>query len=92
MNRSELIAAAAARTGLRADQVEQALQGLQSAITEALSAGDRVALTGFLTFEVVQRQSREGRNPKTGQPLTIPARKAVKVSAGQGLKRAVAES
>ena len=92
MNRLELIAAAAARTGLRADVVEQALQGIQSAITEALATGDRVSLTGFLTLEVVQRSAREGRNPKTGEALTIPARKAVKASAGQSLKRAVADS
>ncbi|HAN71535.1 MAG TPA: integration host factor [Actinobacteria bacterium] len=92
MNRSELIAAAATRTGLTADQVEQALHGIQSAITEAISAGERVSLTGFLTLEVVQRSAREGRNPKTGESLTIPARKAVKVSAGQALKRAAADS
>jgi DNA-binding protein HU-beta len=92
MNRSEIVAAAATRTGLRAEVVDQALQGIQSAITEALITGDRVSLTGFLTLELVQRKAREGRNPKTGEALTIPARKAVKVSAGQSLKRAVAGS
>lgn len=89
MNRSEVVASAAQRSGIPANQVDQALTAVQSVITEALAQGDRVTIPGFVTFETVQRSAREGRNPSTGEKMHIPARTAVKVSAGQALKRAV---
>lgn len=89
MNRSEVVAAAAQRSGIPANQVDQALTAVQSVITEALAQGDRVMIPGFVTFETVKRSAREGRNPSTGEKMHIPARTAVKVSAGQALKRAV---
>ena len=89
MNRSEVVASAAQRSGIPANQVDQALTAVQSVITEALAQGDRVTIPGFVTFEAVQRSAREGRNPSTGEKMHIPARTAVKVSAGQALKRAV---
>jgi len=89
MNRSELVAAAAQRSGLSANVVDQALTALQSAVTEALVARDKVTIPGFVAFEAVQRSAREGRNPSTGEAMHIPARTAVKISAGQSLKRAV---
>ena len=91
MNRSELIAAAAKRSGLSTDVVEQAMNALHSEITEALVSGQKVSITGFVTFETVERSAREGRNPSTGEKMQIPARTAVKISAGQALKRAVSE-
>lgn len=89
MNRSETIAAIAQRSGLAPQVVDQALAALQSVVTEALVKGDKVTIPGFVAFEAVQRSAREGRNPSTGEKMTIPARTAVKVSAGQALKRAV---
>lgn len=89
MNRSELIAAAAQRAGLTQSDVDQALTAVQSAITEALVKGEKVTIPGFVAFEAVQRSARQGRNPQTGETMQIPARTAVKVSAGQALKRAV---
>ncbi len=91
MNRSELIAAAAKRSGLSTDVVEQAMNALHSEITEALVSGQKVSITGFVTFETVERSAREGRNPSTGEKMHIPARTTVKISAGQALKRAVSE-
>ena len=91
MNRSELIAAAAQRSGLSTDVVEQAMNALHSEITEALVSGQKVSITGFVTFETVERSAREGRNPSTGEKMQIPARTAVKISAGQSLKRAVSQ-
>jgi DNA-binding protein HU-beta len=89
MNRSDVITAAAQRSGLAPQAVDQALAALQSVVTEALVKGEKVTLPGFLSFEAVQRSAREGRNPATGEKMHIPARTAVKVSAGQSLKRAV---
>lgn len=89
MNRTDLIAAAAHRSGLSTQAVDQALAAIQSVVTEALVKGERVTLPGFLTLETVHRDAREGRNPSTGERMQIPARTAVKVSAGQALKRAV---
>lgn len=89
MNRSELIATAAQRSGQSPAVVEQAMSALHSVITEALVKGEKVTIPGFVTFEAVQRSAREGRNPSTGEKMHIPARTAVKISAGQALKRAV---
>jgi DNA-binding protein HU-beta len=89
MNRSEAIAAAAQQAGLSPQSVDQALTALQSVISEALVKGEKVTIPGFLAFEAVQRKAREGRNPSTGETIQIPARTAVKISAGQSLKRAV---
>jgi len=89
MNRSELIAAAAERSGMTQQSVEQAMTALHAVITEALVNGDKVTIPGFVSFEAVERSAREGRNPATGEKMQIPARTAVKISAGQSLKRAV---
>lgn len=89
MNRSDTIAAIAQRSGLAPQVVDQALSALQSVVTEALVKGEKVTIPGFVAFEAVQRSAREGRNPATGEKMQIPARTAVKVSAGQALKRAV---
>jgi DNA-binding protein HU-beta len=88
MNRSELVAAAAATSGIPQSTVDSALKAVQDAITNAISRGERVTLPGFLTLDVAQRAARTGRNPRTGEELHIPARKAVRVSPGQALKRA----
>ncbi len=89
MNRTELITATAAHSGLPLATVEHVLGSIQAAIIESLANQEKVTIPGFLTFDVVERSARTGRNPQTGAPLEIPARKAVRIAAGQGLKRAV---
>ena len=90
MNRTELVSAIAAQTGSTATAVDQILAGLSSVITEQLVKGEKVTIPGFVTFETADRAARTGRNPQTGETLQIAAKRAVKVSAGQPLKRAVA--
>lgn len=92
MNRGQLIDAVAQRTGLDARTIDQVLSGVQSAVTEALISGQRVTVPGFVSFDAVERSARIGRNPQTGASIEIPARRAVRVSAGQALKRAIAGS
>jgi DNA-binding protein HU-beta len=90
MNRSELIAATATRCGTSVASTDQIVGCLQAIITEALVNDEKVTIPGFLTLDVAERSARTGRNPRTGEPLDIPARKVVRVTAGQSLKRAVA--
>lgn len=90
MNRTELVSAIATQTGSTAAAVDQILAGLSSVVTEQLVKGEKVTIPGFVTFETADRAARTGRNPQTGESLQIAAKRAVKVSAGQALKRAVA--
>ena len=89
MNRTELTAAIAARAALPPGDVDRTLDAFASVITEQLVNGERVTVPGFLTFETVDRAARVGRNPRTGEPLAIPARRVPRIVAGAGLKRAV---
>lgn len=89
MNRSELIAATATHSGVTLRTAEQVLVSIQAVIIESLVKQEKVTIPGFLTLDVIERGARTGRNPQTGAPLEIPARKAVRIAAGQGLKRAV---
>lgn len=89
MNKNDLIAAIADKSGLSKTDAGKALDATLSAITDALKAGDDVRLVGFGTFEVAERAASEGRNPRTGEPITIPASKQPKFKAGKGLKDAV---
>lgn len=90
MNRSALDAAVAARTGLSTAQASSAVGAALAAIGEALVQGDSVALPGFGTFEARSRAAREGRNPRTGETLTIAATVVPAFKPAAGLKRAVA--
>ena len=89
MNRSELVSAAAERAGTSSSAMDAALHAIQDVVTDALTKGEKVTIPGFATLETVQRSAREGRNPATGEKMQIPARTAVKISAGTALKRAV---
>lgn len=89
MNKNDLIAAISETSGLSKTDAGKALDATLSAITTALKAGDDVRLVGFGTFEVAERAASEGRNPRTGEPITIPASKQPKFKAGKGLKDAV---
>ena len=90
MNKSELIDAIAASAQLTKADAARALDGFTNAVTNALKAGDSVALVGFGTFSVKERAARKGRNPKTGQEIEIAASKVPEFKAGKGLKDAVA--
>lgn len=89
MNKSQLVDAIAAKSGLSKALAEQALNATVESITEALAAGDSVSLVGFGTFEARSRAARQGRNPKTGETITIEASKNAAFKAGKALKDAI---
>ena len=89
MNRVELIAAVAQAANLSKKDAEAALKAFTDVVAEELKNGGKVQLVGFGTFEVGERTAREGRNPKTGETMTIAASKAPKFKAGKALKDAV---
>lgn len=91
MKKTDLIAKIASDTGLSKKDSEKALAATLNAVTEALKAGDKVQLIGFGVFEVKERSARMGRNPKTKEPIEIPASKAPVFKAGSALKEAVSE-
>lgn len=90
MTKAELINAMAEKAGLSKADAEKALKGLTEAVTDALKAGEKVALVGFGTFSVGERAARTGKNPQTGARIQIPAAKTPKFKAGQALKIAMA--
>ena len=89
MNKAELITAIAEKSGLSKNDADTALAAAIDAVTEALKAGDKVSLVGFGTFEVRERAERQGKNPATGEAITIAACKAPAFKAGKALKDAV---
>ncbi len=91
MNKTELIAAIAAKSNLTKKDSELALTAALEAITEALVEGDKVQLIGFGSFETKKRDAREGRNPRTGETIKVPASKAPVFKAGKALKDKVAQ-
>ena len=91
MNKTQLIDVVATKTGLTKKAAEAAVNAVNEAITEALKAGDKVQIIGFGTYEVKERAAREGRNPKTGETITIAASKTPAFSAGKALKDSVNE-
>lgn len=90
MNKTELIAAAAQRTGLTKKDTEQVLNAAIDAVTAALVQGERVQLSGFGTFETKTREARIGRNPHTKQAIEIPATRVPAFKASKSLKDSVA--
>ncbi|AAF41611.1 TPA: HU family DNA-binding protein [Neisseria meningitidis] len=89
MNKSELIEAIAQEADISKAAAQKALDATTNAVTTALKQGDTVTLVGFGTFYVGERAERQGRNPKTGEPLTIAAAKTPKFRAGKALKDAL---
>ena len=89
MNKNELITAVADDAGLSKADSEKAVNAVFDSITGALKTGDEVRLMGFGNFSVAQRAASEGRNPRTGEKIKIPASKQVKFKAGKGLKDSV---
>ena len=86
MNKAELIAAIAAKTGDTKKGAEASLNAFVDVVTEALTEGDKVQLVGFGSFEVRKRAARKGRNPQTKEEIKIPASKAPVFKAGKALK------
>ena len=89
MNRAELIAVMAERAELSKKDAEKAFKVFTDVVAEELKKGEKVQLVGFGTFEVSERAAREGRNPQTGETMTIEACKAPKFKAGKALKDAI---
>ncbi|MCL2644326.1 MAG: HU family DNA-binding protein, partial [Betaproteobacteria bacterium] len=89
MNKGEFVEALADRLDVSRAQAERALSGVLEIISEQLVEGDKVAFTGFGSFEVSKRAARTGRNPQTGAAIKIAASKVPKFSAGATLKAAV---
>jgi len=89
MNKNELVSAVADEAGLEKGKAQAAVDAVFAVITKELKQGGDVRLVGFGNFSVVDGSSKKKRNPQTGAPVKIPARKAPKFSAGKGLKDAV---
>ena len=86
MNKNDLIGVVADKTGLSKADSTNAVDCVFDAVSDALQGGDEVRLIGFGTFSVSQRRASEGRNPRTGEKINIPASKQPKFKAGKGLK------
>lgn len=89
MNKSELVAKIAEKSGMQKKNAELALNSFMESVKEALANSDKVQLVGFGTFEVKHREERKGRNPQTKEEITIPASNAPTFKAGKELKEAV---
>lgn len=89
MNKAELIQAVVAKSGLSKKDAEVALAAVIESVTEALKAGEKVALVGFGTFAVKARAARTGKNPQTGEAIQIAASKVPAFVAGKALKDAI---
>lgn len=89
MNKGDLVAAMAKSSGVSKSAAEKGLNGMLDAVTKALKKGDKVTLVGFGTFSVAKRAARDGRNPQTGKPMKIKAKKVAKFKAGSKLAAAV---
>ncbi len=89
MTKAELIDKIALGTGLSKVDAGKALDTTLNSIRGALKKGQKVTLVGFGTFSVIKRKSRKGRNPRTGDVITIPAAKVPKFTSGKALKDAV---
>lgn len=86
MNKAELVAAVAEKAEISKKDAEAAVKAFTDVVAEELKKGEKIQLVGFGTFEVADRPAREGRNPKTGETMTIAASKTPKFKAGKALK------
>ena len=85
MNKTELVKKIAEKAEVSQAQAKSVLEATLESVKEALQAGDAVQLIGFGTFSVAERTARTGKNPRTGEKITIPAKKVAKFKAGAGL-------
>ncbi len=86
MNKTELIAAVAEKAEISKKDAEKALKAFTDTVAQELKKGEKVQMVGFGTFEVSQREAREGRNPRTGETMKIAATRMPKFKAGKALK------
>lgn len=89
MTKGEFVEKVAAESGLNRKDAGAAVDAVLSSIENALKSGDDVSFTGFGKFHVAERGAREGRNPRTGESMTIAASKVPRFTAGSGLKKAI---
>lgn len=89
MNKSELVAKIAKDTNMSKSAAEKIANSFMSNVTGALKKGQSVTLVGFGTWSVAKRKARNGRNPQTGEPIRIPAKKVPRFSPGKGLRESV---
>jgi DNA-binding protein HU-beta len=89
MNKAQLVARIAKETGLTKARANRAMDAFVDIVTKSLRRGERVTLVGFGTFGVGRRKARSVRNPRTGAPIKIPARRVARFGAGKELKKAV---
>ncbi|MFN6561374.1 MAG: HU family DNA-binding protein [Nostoc sp. ChiSLP01] len=90
MNKGELVDAVAAKANITKKEALEVISAFLEVVTEAVANGDKVTLVGFGSFERRERASREGRNPKTSEPMTIPATRIPAFSPGKQFKEKVA--
>ncbi|MDZ8141118.1 MAG: HU family DNA-binding protein [Nostoc sp. DedQUE04] len=90
MNKGELVDAVASKANVTKKQADEVISAFLSVVTEAVANGEKVTLIGFGSFERRERSEREGRNPKTNEPMTIPATQVPAFSAGKQFKEKVA--
>ena len=89
MTKADLVNAMAEKAGMSKADTEKAIKAFTDVITDALKAGEKVALVGFGTFSVGERAARVGQNPQTGEKMDIPAAKMPKFKPGKALKDSV---
>jgi len=89
LKKTDLIAAVAAHTGSTSKDVAAVLSGIEDVVVANVAKGEKVVITGFLTFDRAQRAARTGRNPQTGEAIKIKASKSPRVSAGASFKKVV---
>ena len=89
MNKAELIAEVAAKTGLSKKDTEKAVNAALDTVTASLEKGEKVSLVGFGVFDVKEREARMGRNPRTKEEIPIPASRVPQFKAGKALKEAI---
>ncbi len=89
MTKTDLTSVVAERTGMTKKETAAVVDALIAAVKESLAKGEKVSLVGFGTFSVRERKARNGRNPRTGEPLKIKAKKVPAFSPGKSLKDAV---
>ena len=90
MNKTELVAAVAAKAGLTKEQAGNAVNAVFGTMSETLAKGDKIQLVGFGTFSAKYRNAKEAKNPQTGAKIKVPATYRPAFSAGKALKDAVA--
>lgn len=89
MTKAELVSSISEQTGLSKAKSNEVINAITSAISNALSSGDKVTLVGFGTFTTTERAARQGRNPKTGEVIDIPAKRVAKFKSGSGLNETI---